>query len=162
MKKPSTLAKINLAYALPFHDLGVNVESEQGHEMGKQLRKFYFGYSTLSVETIFVYLMVGNLFLLRRNFLRILALPQLFSSKQILNDKLFAHPTHRTILSRANAKSAATYLLRFNFDSPYSLTKKIFAGRNVPGMVPHRILFTTDTLTYEYPRTEFKPWFAIL
>lgn len=70
MKKPSTLSKINLAYTLPLHDLGVDVESEQGHEMGKQLKKFYFGYSALSVETIFVYLMVGYLCSLRFNFLR--------------------------------------------------------------------------------------------
>lgn len=52
---------------------------------------------------------------------------------QILHDKLFAHPTHRLILTRVKNQSAPTYLLRFNFESTYSLTKKIFAGRNVPG-----------------------------
>lgn len=50
-----------------------------------------------------------------------------------MNDKLFAHPTHRMVLSRVKNQSAPTYLLRFNFESTYSLTKKIFAGRHVPG-----------------------------
>lgn len=58
MKKPSILSKLKLEYALPFHELGIDVDSDQGREMGKQLRKFYFGFSSLSVETIFVYLMV--------------------------------------------------------------------------------------------------------
>lgn len=58
MKKPSTLAKINLAYTLPLHELGIDVGDDVGYEMGKQLKKFYFGFSTVSVETIFVYLMV--------------------------------------------------------------------------------------------------------
>ncbi|XP_055320705.1 esterase B1-like [Sitodiplosis mosellana] len=109
MKKPSLLQKLKLEYTLPFHELDVDFDSDQAREMGKQLKKFYFGYSAISVETIFVYLM-------------------------ILNDKLFAHPTHRLILARTKSQSAPTYLLRFNFDSTYSLTKKIFAGRNIPGV----------------------------
>lgn len=58
LKKPSLMSKLKLEYALPFHELDLDVDSEQGREMGKQLKKFYFGYSSLSVETIFVYLMV--------------------------------------------------------------------------------------------------------
>lgn len=50
-----------------------------------------------------------------------------------MHDKFFGHPTHRMVLSRTKNQCAPTYLLRFNFDSTYSLTKKIFAGRNVPG-----------------------------
>lgn len=50
-----------------------------------------------------------------------------------MQDKLFSHPIHRLILSREKNQYTSTYLLRFNFDSTYSLTKKIFAGRNVPG-----------------------------
>lgn len=58
MKKPSILTKLKLEYALPFHETGVDPDSEQNREMGVDLKKFYFGYSSLSVETIFVYLMV--------------------------------------------------------------------------------------------------------
>lgn len=58
MKKPSLISKLKLEYALPFTDLGIDVDSQQCRDMGKQLKKFYFGYSALSVETIFVYLMV--------------------------------------------------------------------------------------------------------
>lgn len=44
------------------------------------------------------------------------------------------HPTHRSILARAKDYSAATYLYRFNFDSPaFSLTKKLLVGKNVQG-----------------------------
>lgn len=55
------MSKLKLEYALPFHELEVDFDSDQAREMGKQLKKFYFGYSSLSVETIFVYLMVLNL-----------------------------------------------------------------------------------------------------
>lgn len=58
MKKPTLLSKLKLEYALPFDELGIDVDSQQCRDMGKQLKKFYFGYSALSVETIFVYLMV--------------------------------------------------------------------------------------------------------
>lgn len=58
MKKPSILTKLKLEYALPFHETGLDPDSEQNREMGIDLKKFYFGYSSLSVETIFVYLMV--------------------------------------------------------------------------------------------------------
>lgn len=59
----------------------------------------------------------------------------LFNFK-ILNDILFAHPTHRMILSRMQTQSAATYLLRFNFDSKRNGVKKLFVDRNVPGIYP--------------------------
>lgn len=59
-------------------------------------------------------------------------------SSQLLGDKLFVHPTHRAILARVNSNSAATYLYRFNFDSyAFSLTKKIFAGKNAEGKLFH-------------------------
>lgn len=52
------MSKIRLENALPIHELGIDVESTQAHEMGKQLKKFYFGFSALSIETVLVYLMV--------------------------------------------------------------------------------------------------------
>lgn len=109
MKKPSTLKKINLANAVPFPEFGLNPESEKCQELGEQLKKFYFGFSPVSGETIWTYLM-------------------------LLGDKLFVHPTHRSILAREKNNSAATYVYRFNFDSyAFSLTKKIFAGKNAQG-----------------------------
>lgn len=51
-----------------------------------------------------------------------------------MTDRCFAHPIHRLILSRVKSQTAPTYLLRFNFDSRYSFAKRLFAGRNVPGI----------------------------
>lgn len=44
---------------------------------------------------------------------------------------------HQTIMARIKNHSASTYLLRFNFDSSYSFTKTMFAGRHVPGKFLH-------------------------
>lgn len=41
---------------------------------------------------------------------------------------------HQTIVARHKSHSAPTYMLRFNFDSSYSFTKTMFAGRNIPGI----------------------------
>lgn len=60
MRKPSILPKIKLEYLLPVYELGLDVESERCREMGEELKKFYFGYSAVSAETILVYLMVGS------------------------------------------------------------------------------------------------------
>lgn len=60
MKKPALLPKLKLEYTLPLKELGIDFDSQQSRDMGKQLKKFYFGYSTLSAETIFVYLMVRS------------------------------------------------------------------------------------------------------
>lgn len=62
MKKPSILSKINLGYLLPIFELGLDVDSEQCHQMAEELRKFYFGFSTVSAETVMVYLMVRHFF----------------------------------------------------------------------------------------------------
>lgn len=59
MKKPSILSKLKLENLLPFHELGMDVDSDQCRELGKKLKKFYFGFSAVSPETIFVYLMVN-------------------------------------------------------------------------------------------------------
>lgn len=53
---------------------------------------------------------------------------------QLLGDKLFIHSIHRMILNRQSTKLAPTYLYRFAFDSPMSLTKKLFASKNARGM----------------------------
>lgn len=52
------MSKVRLEYALPIDELGIDVDSTQAHEMGKQMKQFYFGFSALSIETVFVYLMV--------------------------------------------------------------------------------------------------------
>lgn len=52
------MSKVRLEYALPIDELNIDVESSQAQEMGKQLKKFYFGFSALSIETVMVYLMV--------------------------------------------------------------------------------------------------------
>lgn len=52
------MSKIRLEYALPIQELGIDVNSMQVNELGKQLKKFYFGFSALSLETVLVYLMV--------------------------------------------------------------------------------------------------------
>lgn len=57
-RRPSLMSKIRLANALPIDELDIDVESTQAHEMGEQLKKFYFGFSELSIETVLVYLMV--------------------------------------------------------------------------------------------------------
>lgn len=60
MKKPSTLKKVNLANAVPFQELGLNTDSEKCQELGQSIKKFYFGFSSLSADTIWTYLMVGQ------------------------------------------------------------------------------------------------------
>lgn len=61
MRKPSILSKIKLEYLLPLYELGLDVDSEQCRIMGEELKKFYFGYSAVSAETVLVYLMVRNI-----------------------------------------------------------------------------------------------------
>lgn len=48
----------------------------------------------------------------------------------MFSDKVIAHGLHRTILSRLKYQYASTYLLRFDFDSPYSFAKRLFVGRS--------------------------------
>lgn len=131
MKDPKALPKLKLEYVLPFQEVGMDAEDIQSREIAKELKQFYFGFSTLSVETILTYLMVFSIFI--GPFNPKIVLKKFFFVFQILTDKLFAHPTHRLILSRAQNESASTYLLRFNFESKYNMVKKVFVGRNVPG-----------------------------
>lgn len=58
MKKPSVQKKIDLACAIPFHEFGMDSESEQCQKLGQLLKKFYFGFAPLSADTIYTYLMV--------------------------------------------------------------------------------------------------------
>lgn len=57
-RRPSLLPKIRLEYALPLDELDLDVDSPQVQEMGDELKKFYFGFSALNMETVLVYLMV--------------------------------------------------------------------------------------------------------
>lgn len=52
------MSKLKLENALPIHELGLDVDNTQCREMGKELKKFYFGFSAVSTETVLVYLMV--------------------------------------------------------------------------------------------------------
>lgn len=131
MKKPSNISKFKLEDLVP---LGFDVKSEKAIEIGKQLKDFYFGYTDLRPETILVYLMVRRT---KRKQLKTDKITSISSLHfQILSDKHFIHPMHRTVLSRtSDPNSAPTYIYRFNLDSPsYSFVKGIFAAKNVPGM----------------------------
>lgn len=55
-------------------------------------------------------------------------------NSQILHDKAFAHPIHRLIVSRIKYQHAPTYLLRFDFESTYSVLKRTCVGEQVPGV----------------------------
>lgn len=130
MKKPSTLKKINLANAVPFYEFGLTPDDEKCQALGRQIKKFYFGFSPISGDTIWTYLMVGSTVQLLSEFIW----SNVHSVFQLLGDKHFVHPTHRSLLARVKSNSAPTYLYRFNFDSySFSLTKKIFAAKNAQG-----------------------------
>lgn len=55
------MSKLKLEYLLPIFELNLDVESEQCREMAIELKKFYFGYSSVSPETVLVYLMVSRM-----------------------------------------------------------------------------------------------------
>lgn len=58
MKKANELKKINLANALPIHELDLDPSSKICRQLGESLKRYYFGYTTLSKRTIWTYLMV--------------------------------------------------------------------------------------------------------
>lgn len=58
MKEKDELSKVNLEYTLPYHEFGIKVDDIQCQDIAKQVKKFYFGFSDLSVDTLPVYLMV--------------------------------------------------------------------------------------------------------
>lgn len=59
MQELKKSSDVKLEYTLAFLDSGVDVEViPQYQEIAEHLKKFYFGYSKLSVETILIYLMV--------------------------------------------------------------------------------------------------------
>lgn len=60
MKKPSLLPKLNLNYAAPLHELGLEVDSDKAKQLGQLLKNYYFGYSDLKAETVLVYTMVSE------------------------------------------------------------------------------------------------------
>lgn len=61
MRKPNHLLKAKFEDLVPFHELGLDVESEKAIEIGQQLKDFYFGFTDLTPETVLVYLMVISL-----------------------------------------------------------------------------------------------------
>lgn len=61
MRDPGAIARVNLAYTLPFHECGIDVSDPQCREIAEKMEKFYFGFSGLSDKTVLVYLMVGKL-----------------------------------------------------------------------------------------------------
>lgn len=56
MKKPKDLDKVNFTKA--FHEFCLDPDDKKSHELAEVLRKFYFGYTTMSKRTIYTYLMV--------------------------------------------------------------------------------------------------------
>lgn len=58
MRDPNELTKVKFEYLLPFHEYGIDVDDKQCQEIAKNVKKFYFGFLDLNVETISVYLMV--------------------------------------------------------------------------------------------------------
>lgn len=70
MKKPSTLKKINLANAVPFQEFGLDPDGKKCQELGQSMKKFYFGFSSISADTIWTYLMVGSIYCLNRLFIQ--------------------------------------------------------------------------------------------
>lgn len=63
MKDPKALPKLKFEYVLPFQEVGIDAEDIQCREIARELKQFYFGFSTLSVETILTYLMVFLIFI---------------------------------------------------------------------------------------------------
>lgn len=62
MKDPKALPTLKLEHVLPIHEFGVSIDESRCQEVAKQLKQFYFGFSKLSAETIFTYLMVFQTF----------------------------------------------------------------------------------------------------
>lgn len=127
-KDPRILKELgNCEYIVPL-EFGLNRESDQCIELGKKIKEFYFGDKEPSEDTIFQY---TEVYLTP---IQIIAY-EFKICFQIMTDKLFWHGLHRTILSRLqNAKDAATYVYRFNFDSPtFNHFKLLFCGKGIPG-----------------------------
>lgn len=61
VRKPDILKKLNFKYIMPHEELGIDLDSDKCEEFGESVRKFYFGYSKLSMQTILVYMMVSQI-----------------------------------------------------------------------------------------------------
>lgn len=57
-KKPKDLYKVDLANAVPFQEFGIDPGSMKCLELGEALRKYYFGYTSISKGTLWSYLTV--------------------------------------------------------------------------------------------------------
>lgn len=57
-KEAKSLPDVKLEYTLPVNDFGSCDMDTQYREIGQQMKRFYFGFSKLDVETILIYLMV--------------------------------------------------------------------------------------------------------
>lgn len=55
LESPYKVSDIKLETTIPHQEFNIDIDSEQCRAMAKQLKKFYFGYSSLTLETILVY-----------------------------------------------------------------------------------------------------------
>lgn len=143
---PEIVQNFNVLTALALQELDItNVQTDKCQEIKRQLEHFYIeqtaaaatttatpvqgGKSPLSVD----YFMVNIFIFLALFSILLCSFLILNFTLQILHDKAFAHPIHRLIMSRNKYQHGPTYLLRFDFESTYSLLKRICVGEKIPG-----------------------------
>nr|CAA88030.1 estalpha2 esterase [Culex quinquefasciatus] len=109
-ENPSIMSNLkDFEYLVPL-ELDLVRTSQRCKEVGKQMKKFYYGETEPSFEN-------------REGYLT------------LMTDKLFLHGLHRTILSRLNSKKPSkTFLYRFSVDSDtYNHYRIVFCDKNVRG-----------------------------
>lgn len=60
MKEAKTLNSIDLANAVPFQEFGFDPRCDCCQKLGQSMKRFYFGFSPISGNTIGTYLMVSS------------------------------------------------------------------------------------------------------
>lgn len=81
---------------------------------------------------------------------------------QLLSDKLFVHPMHRAVVSRARNSNAPTYLYRFSFSSYKFGTKKFFVRKKVPGAChADDFSYVFKTVVSKVPKPSTNEWKTI-
>lgn len=145
---PEITEDFNVLTAMPIQDLDTtHIPTDKCQEINKKLEKFY---SNQSAVTTAAAMAIGKPFLIDyftvktskilSSFEQLTKFPSHSNSNyfgwnfpQILHDKAFAHPIHRLIMSRNKYQHAPTYLLRFDFESRYSVLKRFCVGEKIPG-----------------------------